>query len=65
MPVSVQLDQAISIARGFYLGDDPTDWSDNDIVSTADEISETSGVASDEIKLFLFAEREARKSGRH
>ncbi len=61
--MSVEFDQAISIAHAFFLGDDPCGWSDCDIVSTADSIAETSGVDTDEIKDFLFAERDARTTG--
>jgi hypothetical protein len=63
--LSAKLDQAISIAHGFYLGDDPERWSDNDIDSTAESIAETSGVDCDDIKLFLVSEREASRRRRH
>ena len=63
--LSAELDQAISIAHGFYLGEDPEEWSDNDIDSTAESISEASGVDSDDIKLFLVSEREASRLRRH
>ena len=63
--LSAKLDQAIAIAHGFYLGDNPEQWSDNDIDSTAESIAETSGVDFNDIKLFLFSEREASRLRRH
>jgi hypothetical protein len=63
--LSIELDMAISVARGFYLGDDPVDWSDNDIASAAETLSEASGVDRGDLELFLVAEREARKLRRH
>ena len=63
--LTAELDQAISIARGFYLGDDPGEWSDIDIASTAEDIAETSSVDVDDLKLYLACERDAsRRSSR-
>jgi hypothetical protein len=63
--LSAELDQALSIAHVFYLGDDPEQWSDNDIDSTAESIADTSGVDWNDIKLFLVSEREATRLRRH
>jgi hypothetical protein len=60
VPLAAELDQAISIAHAFFLGEDPSDWSDGDIVSTAESIAETSGVDTLALRTFLFAERDAR-----
>jgi hypothetical protein len=54
------LDQAISIARAFFLGEEPWRWSDCDIVSAADAIAKTSGLGADDIQALLFAERDAK-----
>ncbi len=62
--LTAELDQAISIARGFYLGDDPGEWSDIDIDSTAEDVAESSGVDCSELKLFLVSERNSRRLGR-
>ena len=56
--LTAELDQAISIARGFYLGDDPGEWSDIDIDFTAEDVAESSGVDCSELKLFLVSERD-------
>ena len=60
MSNKAELDQAISIAHAFFLGEEPWRWSDCDIHSTADTISETSGIGADDIKALLFAERDAK-----
>jgi hypothetical protein len=57
-----ELDQAISIAHAFFLGEEPWRRSDCDIVSTAGAIAETSGLGADDIKGLLFAERDAKNS---
>lgn len=54
-----ELDQAISIAHAFFLGEEPWRWSDCDIVSTADSIAEASGVGADDIRAILFLERDS------
>jgi hypothetical protein len=64
MSDKARLDQAISIAHSFFLGEEPWRWSDCDIVSTADSLSEASGLGADDIKTVLFTERDLRTAGR-
>ena len=60
-----QIHQAVAIARGFYLGDDPGEWTDADIASTADCLAEAIGLDADAIRTGLFVERagSARRGG--
>ena len=63
MSAVIELAQAISIAHAFYLDDDPMEWSDGDIVSAAESIAETGWVDAEDIRILLFAERDARAAG--